>query len=161
MATLSAAAVRLTELVKRYSSTIAEELGISYQASKILFYLFEQRVYQNSPDHSAYDIYKGLLSQAKSRLPLFPKGEQITEKNVEKAIGDLFACDLVRRSSGKRKRKVSGRPAKYLYALKNSQDAMKVIERRMRDKKKNIFEVFVSLSEIEEAAGLGQLKEVS
>jgi len=160
VATVSTAAVRLTELVKRYSSTIAEELGISYQASKILFYLFEQRVHQSNPDHSAYDIYKGLLAQAKSRLALFPKGEQITEKNVEKAIGDLFACDLVKRSSGKRKRKASGRPARYLYTLKSSQEIMKLLERRMREKKRIIFEVFASLSEIEEAAGLGQLKEV-
>ena len=160
MATVSTAAVRLSELVKRYSSTIAEELGISYQASKILFYLFEQRVHQNNPDHSAYDIYKGLLSQSKSRLALFAKSDQITEKNVEKAIGDLFACDLIKRSSGKRKHKASGRPARYLYALKSSQEIMKLLERRMREKKRIMFEIFASLSEIEEAAGLGQLKEV-
>ena len=63
-------------------------------------------------------------------------------------------------ASGKRKRKASGRPARYLYTLKSSQEIMKLLERRMREKKRIIFEVFASLSEIEEAAGLGQLKEV-
>ena len=151
---MSTSAVRLSDLVKRYSSIITEELGIDYLASKILFYLFEQRVHQNNPEHSAYDIYKGMRSQGKSLLALFGKAENITEKSVEKAIRDLLAMDFLRARPGTKKRKVSGRPAKYLYTLRNSREIMRLIEKRMRQKKQLVFEVFANLSEIEEAAGL-------
>ena len=142
--------------MKRYSGTLSEELGINTLAVKVLFYLFEQKVYRENPEHSKYDIYNGISAQAKALLPLYSKSSKITEKNVEKALADLVALGYIDVQSPRVKGKRAGRPAKQLYALKNSDEIRRLVAQRMKEKREQVMEIFAQLYEIEEAAAAGR-----
>lgn len=144
----------MSELVKRYSCTLADELGISHLAARVVFYLFVQKVYQKNPEHSAYALYNGMRSQARSLLPLYNKSEKVSEKNITKAVSELVALGYVETHPTHARRERSGRPAKCLYSLKDSQEIAKLIELRIKQKHQSLLGIFNYLYELEEAAGL-------
>lgn len=152
--TVTASNRRINGYVRKHGGALAQDLNISEIDVLVLFYLFDNKIYGPKPAHSAYETCRSLQANqvANNIAGINGFAKKISAKQVNESLKTLMAMGFIKLTAAKGRRK--GRPAKQMYELKSIPEIMRLIERKIEEKKRSLLGVFTELSDVEEARGM-------
>lgn len=131
------------------------ELGFKGCAVEVFCYLWDERTYKGREGSSSHEIFQGVRALHLSSPAPF-KPIKATGKSVNQAIADLCSMGFVDKFPPSKKYlhegPIDGRPPTVIFRLKSAGDMNKIIETKLAEKKRTLYEkVFSQLEAVEEA----------